>query len=396
MSGDGGKAMEEMGRIHGSGTYDHSTKKWKLRTKELTASATISQLSERYGVPIPDDERKSRPFWTRYLAELRTKTATSTEQLRDAIRQLIGVPEYPPAELVPLVNATIQGNYTEVKKMVQPAPTKEESLKEEVRVFIERHKARGNKQWYSTKAYLELFLEAAGDISLKDISVQHYRRFLELVDGHKTWGEVTKIKAQQQVHTFLKRVEADHGYSFGFIRNPDYKRQMPDGEKVQWTLEQVQTALKHADGIARTALLLGLNAGFYYGDITELQADHFDGTHLNKPRAKNKGRRSPFVGSWKLWPETVEVLKYGLTKREVYREFQKLRDKYGLPEHKGLRKTVAQLIQDNQGDEASRLYRAEKVAGTHGRNYIAFSTAQRAKLDAALDAVRSALFGQKK
>jgi hypothetical protein len=31
-----------MGRIHGTGTFDHSTCKWKLRTNELKASATIS------------------------------------------------------------------------------------------------------------------------------------------------------------------------------------------------------------------------------------------------------------------------------------------------------------------------------------------------------------------
>jgi hypothetical protein len=61
---------------------------------------------------------------------------------------------------------------------------------------------------------------------------------------------------------YLKRVEADHRLALGSIRNPDYKREPPVGQKIQWNFEQVQTALKNARATARTVLMLPLNCGF--------------------------------------------------------------------------------------------------------------------------------------
>ena len=46
---------------HGNGTYDADKKPWKVRTKELKASATIRQLAELFGEDLPNDERKTRP-----------------------------------------------------------------------------------------------------------------------------------------------------------------------------------------------------------------------------------------------------------------------------------------------------------------------------------------------
>ena len=95
------------------------------------------------------------------------------------------------------------------------------------------------------------------------------------------------------------------------------------------------------------------------------------------------------MGSWLLWPETVEALQYGLTKWQLENAYADFREKYALPEHKALRKTVAQWIQDNVGEVESRLYRGEGVGGTHGRNYIkSFSPEQVAKLDKALTLFR--------
>ena len=73
-----------------------------------------------------------------------------------------------------------------------------------------------------------------------------------------------------------------------------------------------------AEGIARTVLLLGLNCGFYASDIIELKPEHFDGMHITKARAKNKrnGVQKGFVGKWKLWPETVAALRYGLKTKD--------------------------------------------------------------------------------
>jgi hypothetical protein len=297
-------------------------------------------------------------------------------------------------DMVRVVNMASQGNMKELARILRPAAIPPgESLKAEVEAFIGRHRAKGGKAWYGVKSYLDVFLSVTGDIRLSDVTVQNYRAFLAKLEAYPTWGDVTRLNCQRQLHTFLKRVEADHSLTFGFIRNPDYKRQIPDGEKVQWTMEQVRTAIKHADGTARTYLMLALNCGFHAGDVVELKPDHFNGTHINKARAKLKGRRSPFVGSWKVWPETVAALMYGLTLWHVHAAFDKLRSAHNLPEAKALRKTVARWIQDHVGEEEARLYRAEKVAGGHGKYYIGFSPEQRVKLDRALDGMHAMIFG---
>jgi hypothetical protein len=57
-------------RNHGIGTFDRSTRTWKLRTKELTAKASLRFLSDRYRAEITT-EAESYPYWRRYLDEVR-------------------------------------------------------------------------------------------------------------------------------------------------------------------------------------------------------------------------------------------------------------------------------------------------------------------------------------
>ena len=183
--------------------------------------------------------------------------------------------------------------------------------------------------------------------------MEHYRKFLVLLKAQGK-SETTEINRQRALHTWLKRIEADHNIIFGFIRNPDYKREMPDGPKNQYTLEQVQIALANATGTARTALLLGLNAGFYWGDIVELDPEaknkdgspQFDGVRIRKGRAKNK-KKKKFIGNWILWDETKKNLLFGLSKKQLETAYNKFRSEFDLPEHMALRKSVAQWITMN-------------------------------------------------
>ena len=217
--------------------------------------------------------------------------------------------------------------------------------------------------------------------------MQHYRKFFASLPS----GESTAYNRLRSVNTFLRRLEIEHGVNYHFRHSPSFKLEKPSGKKIQYTLAQLKTALSEATGIARTALLLGLNCGFYSGDIELLSQDKFDGSHINTARAKMRHKKNAMVGSWLLWPETKEVLQYGLSNRQVLEAYSKFAKTHQLPTHKALRKTVAQWLQDNIGEEESRLYRGENVSGTHGKSYIAFSEAQKAKLDASLMAVRAFL-----
>jgi len=346
-------------------------------------------------VDIPCDERKSRPFWTRYLAELRTNAVLQNDRFRRIALDIMGQPEQPaiPPAVVRIINAVNQGNHQEVIEAVTKTPTLTESLKHEVQVYIDRQKKKNHKGHYDVRAALDLFLEATGDIGFRDVNAQHYRKFMASLDAQE-WSDRTKLNRQRMVHTFLKRIEADYNVVYGFIRNPDYKRQTPEGQKVQYTLEEVRTALKNAQGINRLSVLLGLNIGAYWGDITDLKPEHFDGTRINKARAKNKTKAGQVVGSWLLWPETIDALKYGYTKWQLEHSYAEFRKAHDLPEHKAIRKFAAQWIHDNVGEVEARLYRGEGVSGNHGKNYIkAFSPEQTAKLDKALTLFRAAVFG---
>lgn len=88
--------------------------------------------------------------------------------------------------------------------------------------------------------------------------------------------------------------------------------EVPEGNKVQYTSEQVRTALANATGIARTALLLGLNCGFTKADIGEfVEQEHVinGGTHISKVRSKLPHKQTKVKPVWWLWPETKEAFR---------------------------------------------------------------------------------------
>lgn len=432
-------------RRKGTGCYDHSTATWKLRTTTHKYSASTRQLSKLFDVELPKSENASRPYWQKYLAMMESKdTATKrdnsplklriwsiercigmlreqgqdTTALDAELQRCINVPAHDIYNAdMPIVNPLVAPLANELgiedddyirlsileDKFIKPAIPKKDSLKNEIEIYIARHKAKEHKGWYDTKAALDLFFSACGDIPFREVDTTHYRKFLELLEKQETWGERTRINRQRIVHTFLKRIEADYNVFFGFIRNPDYKKATPDGKKIRYSFEQVQTALKEATGDVRFALLMGLNAGFYWSDLAELTTDHFiNGERIEKGRAKNKNKGTPMVGSWLLWDETKTVLQYGpqdkLGKkrysRRLWEHFDTFAKKHGLPDHSALRKTVQQWIEDKCGERQSRLYRCEKPHGNHGKYYSSFTPEQKAELDTALTTVHAFIFGK--
>lgn len=389
---------EDMARgRHGYGTFDRSTSSWRLRTKELSIKASIRRLSEVFGEPIPCDERKSYPFWKRYLEAARAYDVMVREnelantigkrlaadphdfKLRDGsavamdVEKILEASDFAPAEWI--------------GKIVTTTARPKDSLANEVEVEIERKKAKGNRSWYCTKKYLNFFAASAGSISVHEISIHHFRAFWKAL-ATTTWGERTRFNCQNETKTFLRRVSANFNVSMPFLDSPEFRMECPEGSKTQWTFEQVQTALKESTGVVRTMVLLGLNAGMYIGDIFALEQGEFDGERIETCRAKLEHRKNAFVGSWKLWGATKEALTFGAANyKQMERAFKEFRDLHGLPEQSDLRKTVAQWLEDKVSDEVARLYRCEKLPGTHGKSYIRFSDEQKAKLDAGLEVV---------
>lgn len=442
-------------RKKGTGTYDRTTKTWRLRGKGIQVS--IRQLAKLYKTEIPPTEKDSRPYWRRYLQDVedrivREKKATSpfpdrlasierllaefASQNRDEgqIRRLQAMreevldanPYDTPLTDTPVLHPDMQETADMLSlagvdqdmltigilnNLAASKPAKvRDSIKTEADLFVERKKAKGHNGWYAVKQAIDMFVSVTGDIPLHDVNVHHYRTFNDKVMEYPTWGDRTKANQQQTVKSFLSRVEADHNVSYGFLRNRDYNLQTPEGNKVQYTIDQVRTALEKATGNVRLALLLGLNCGFYWGDICTLTKDmyvtpdrdvttnkvvyvtmtsdmHDKPAYLQRHREKNKHKKPLLVACWRLWGETEKALHFGPlpSQRRMSEHYLAFQLQHNLPSHKALRKTTAQLIQDHVGETESRLFRCETRGDTHHSSYIVHYTPEQvAKLEKAL------------
>jgi hypothetical protein len=440
-------------RRKGTGTYTGYNGKpggtWRLKELRINGvlvkkdvCASERQLSAILGVDVPLG-RQSEKYWRQYLQSVReayTRQLTAQSPVPQRIASLGRVidqfaiegrdtselsQELQEAQSIspldahqhdsPIIHpdmretaATIatfrplEDIDTYILNSLAPKPIpKAESLRHEMQSYLKDNPHARN--------FLDFFYEVTGNIRLREITAEHYRIFIEKIKAHPTFEPRTKYNYKAGVNAFLKSLEEDHGeLNYRFRNNKRYFIPKPDGDKVQWQLSEVKRALEHATGIVRTAILLSLNCGFYRGDMTELTECHFDGTHINKSRAKNKrhGKPSTFVGSWLLWDETKEVLQFGMKEKSFAEGFQKFRDKLDLrgddgkpAELQALRKTVTQWIDDADTratgltNEHGRLYRCEKMHGTHGRFYNKFTDDQRAKVDDALRYIHAKIFG---
>jgi len=388
-------------RRHLEGSWDQSTFTWKLRSSRLLplsapVTASVKKLRSIYGEEVPKTERGSWPFWCKFrdgiIAALRVE-----EQKAAAFGQAVNEKQVLYAIAAKLVTMK-GGSGLEVTVKGQDTAPVRDSVRAEIKAYLSTHEKKNRHHWYELRLCLGIFEKACGDVLLRDVSIHNYRKFLELLEADiqerdlELWG-VTHINRQRAVHTFLKGVESNYGLWFPFVRSAEFKKEMPDGKKVKYTLDELRTALREAKGLARLALLLGCNCGWYFGDIEELAPGHLVNGRVVKGRDKNK-KKNKFIGQWKLWPETLAELQYGISAAEVEKAYNKLRSKFSLPEHMALRKTISQLIEDKVSERAARLYRAEKPGGNHGKYYSEMSPEQVAELDTALVVVRDWLLAE--
>lgn len=438
-------------RRKGTGGFDRSTLTWKLRRKgQPPITASIKKLRELYGEDIPATADGSRKHWRRYLqdqldqieaqrkASLAQRKASSPLQERIAsIERFIGefqAQNRPTDELERLLEdaasvgegdidhydtpmlhpdlvdiETVGGvevddylvrrlnSLVPVVSTPKPTPTPVDRLRVEADKYIEQYRRRGHKGWYQVRQSLDMFCKIAGDIRVQDVTVQPYRDYIGAVISEDRWGEQTQYNLYRLLKEFLRGVEADYNLNYGFLRNKKYNLPRPDGQKVQFTLDQVQTALRHATGATRLMLLLGLNCGQITGDMVTNTTDMVKDGRLVRCRAKLRHRKNAVVGSWLLWSETAEFLdRHSLTGWQCFDLWYTFKDQHGLPEHKALRKTTTQVIQDQLKDEyGARLFRGEAVGGTHGKHYVrSFTPEQIAHLDGVLKKV-AVIYGLK-
>ena len=80
---------------------------------------------------------------------------------------------------------------------------------------------------------------------------------------------------------------------------------LPEPRAELFTMDELKTLWDAASQRCRCWMLLALNAGFYQGDISDLTASEFSKKNQRITRRRSK---TGVLGSFKLWPITVEYL----------------------------------------------------------------------------------------
>lgn len=367
--------------------YDRDQKKWKLRTKDLTISMSLVQLSDWSGVELTE-ARQSAPYWSKYKRAMLDRVAA----LRVAATPIgmgyggngfsISVPNFAGESSEELTKR----NWKPVFKPVEPT----KDLKYEVAEYI-------NKKGGNYKNHLQLFLDCVGTMEVASFNLDQYRKWLSWVESNHTGSEQTSKNRIKSVKTFLKNLEQLHNLDFRFLRSSDLhlikienteKRNLAD---EYWTLDEIKLAIKEATGLARFSLLMGLNAGCYDSDIAGdyFTTDKIKDGYYHSGRAKNlrRGTQKGGTGVWRLWHETIASVVPNANKRTMRDHFRQLRVRLGITKtQEGLRKTIANEIQHRFGEETSRLYRAEFTNDTHHTSYVDIKDERRfVRLSEALD-----------
>jgi hypothetical protein len=413
-------------RKKNTGTFDETTGRWRIKAKKI--SKTPRELGEMFGVEL-HGKTDSLRYWNRFVASLNEADEQKLRQTTHLKRRLASIDDI-------IASLEVEGRDTtafvaersrflrlteaddETADVMLPHPdivstlsflgkqdceatiallnpprprVKVDSLRREAEAYIANQKTQNGR--YQHRRCLDMLLAITGDITIHELHVEHWRALKAKIDAVPSWGPTTKHGAQRRVIGFLRQIERDHSVTYGFSRGNLFD--LPDGQKIQWTLEQLREAARTTTGVVRSIVLMAANAGFYEGDITTMTAEMFSGDHVSRVRHKLRHKRLAAKPSHLLWPETLAVQTLGITASD-FETFGKWRAENGYPEHKAIRKGIAQLIQTQINEEAARLYRGEKTEGTHGKNYIVdYSAADVSKLDEALALVREWIFDGK-
>lgn len=346
---------------------------WQIRKKGFTVAKSIRQLSDHFGVDIPETERDSRPYWKRYIAELQEQT------IEQKAKQLLAIPTTIQDHLPPILPTVARMQAFEQFKadpqfsqIVEATKVKKGAkgmLRTEINEFC---KIKTGNHYRNS---LDEFLKAVGNILIETIDIQTYRKWKQYLEENHKGAAVTTKNKFKFVKTFLRELAINHNLNFNFLNSrmldklnlpPDKPR---DLREEYWTRGEIQQAIAQSGGLplARFAILSGINLGLYPSDLTPdyFTPDKLQGNIYTTARKKNtrEGVQKGQITSYCLWPETLEAYKAlpaTYTRRQIFYELKKLNKLTGIKKNqKGLRKTGAQRIKEIAGDAMARLYRNE-------------------------------------
>ena len=195
-------------------------------------------MADILGEPVPEGEIASRPFWDKFLAlreqgerQERRKRSHLQERLRslDTIIESLEVESRDAAEFkkerdyvlarpewdiahadVPTIHPDakddlsilgLQDDELAVRVLnrmhIKKAPPKG-GVKQEAEKYIDTKKGKDKS---NQRAAINVFVQACGKITVKEITIDHYRAFLKLLKKQDIWNDSSKARNQGRVHT---------------------------------------------------------------------------------------------------------------------------------------------------------------------------------------------------
>lgn len=205
------------------------------------------------------------------------------------------------------------------------AASRDESLQGHVEKYV-AHKQSQSKvgdlsagRVYSLNLHLTCFQDWLGkDTAVREIDGDVLLRFrahlMEKVTSGE-WGKTTAKHYLDAVKSFVRWLWASNAIpSLPRIldaRSPDLKITRVLQEPVVFTLAEVKELLAAATGRTRLYILLMLNCGMTQKDISDLRVSEVDWEkgRIIRRRSKTATCRNVPVVDYKLWPETLRLLK---------------------------------------------------------------------------------------
>jgi len=142
-----------------------------------------------------------------------------------------------------------------------------------------------------------------------------FRRYRDVIQGLVADGVISdslgrdRLQAAKQLMNYAHAEH--HVESIPRIFGSEYFVGVTDKEIKPFSIDDTRILLDSADERTRLYLLLALNCGMTQSDISNIKPAEFDakaGT-ITRKRSKTRKQKSAKVVCYKLWPETLDLLK---------------------------------------------------------------------------------------
>ncbi|MCG8619702.1 MAG: site-specific integrase [Desulfobacterales bacterium] len=306
--------------------YDLALAKWKSMEAELEARRRANERQQRLE-GLSEKQRWAYPFERKVelrhrIEEIEGGESVDEVQRRDEI--LVRVKN--------LIHfAKTKEDWLHISEEIAKLDSDEPEVPEDksLMYWAEQFVAMKQKQveagqrsagrFQEIRTLVNRFVEWMGpQAAIEDINPSAIERYYQhqLSQLGPDYGQNRARDAFQTAKQFIRWL-GDRGILTTLPSNLDSKEltfRVPNGRKRHFSPAEIQDLVAKVRGRTRLFILLSLNCGFYPKDIADLAPDEVDWEQgrIYRNRSKTRHHSNAPVVCYKLWPETLKLLKqYG-------------------------------------------------------------------------------------